>query len=207
MKIIFDFDDTIFDTQKFKESFKKVFYSVGVSEDLYNDTYYTAKVIWKGKTLFRYSLDKQFEAIVRKNPKINLRQLRAEMNSFLINLKRFVFTDFYEFVKDVAKENLFLVSFGGGDFKRRKIKGSGVVKFFSQIEIGDSKAEMIKNLKINSDEKIFVIDDKPIQLAIIKEVLPQATFFRLKRTGNKSLEITPPEFTEVNNLLEFRNKI
>ena len=207
MKIIFDFDDTIFDTQNFKVEFEGIFYSMGVSKELYRETYYSTKVVRGNKVFYKYSLQNQLEAIARINKQINLEQLTGKMDVFLSDLKRFVFEDFYQAITGLNKEDLFLISFGGGDFKKKKIEGGGVAKYFSQIKTGDDKSEMAKELLLDPGEKIFVIDDKPAQLEVIREVLPKANFFRLRRFNSKNTEATPMAFTEISNLSEFRAQI
>ncbi len=112
----------------------------------------------------------------------------------------FLYKDALEFL-DYAKKfgKLILFSEGEADFQRKKIKKSGVLKFFSKVKIypTDSKAQ---NFVEFQGERIILIDDKP---KIADEAISVGlSVIRVRRGKYKSINTRFTPAIEVKSLKE-----
>ncbi|MFO7807654.1 MAG: hypothetical protein R6V40_04530 [Candidatus Moraniibacteriota bacterium] len=177
MKIFTDFDDTIFNTKRFKNDFVKVFNKNGISKEEFNRTYYNHSI----REVGGYDFEKQLE-LINWPSEFSRKKAIQDFKELIDGLNGYVFEDFYSFVKKFDRENLFLISFGDSDFKNLKIKKSGVAQYFKEYKVvkEEGKGVFIKNCALER-EKLFLIDDRPEQLRIAKEEVPQLVPIRIKR--------------------------
>ncbi len=202
MKIILDFDDTIFNTGCFINDFKAIFFRNGVSATVFKETYYSQKIKLENRIFKQYDLAIQLKKI--KELGLETRKLEQELAVFLQGLGRYVFADFFEFSKQFNKNDLKLVSFGAGAFKDLKITESGVRKFFSEIKTGENKVQLINEIiKREKTDELWIIDDRIDQIEVIRKNFPKAKFFRIKRAaGRYNKEKTPKGIREIKSLSE-----
>ena len=125
-KIFLDFDDVLFNTRDFVRDYKKIFYSFGVSEKLFNKNYYGYPVKNNGR-LMKYNPEKHLECL-EKEPGINIAGIKKGVRDFVKNTSQYIFPDAIDFLKSFPRKELFLLSYGETKFQKLKIKNSGIEK-------------------------------------------------------------------------------
>ena len=182
MKIFIDFDDVIFNTKNFSLYLKEFFERHGVSEELFRKHYYDPNDHSSVKLFDPWGLLDRLE----KNETMDVVEIRENFMHCIKDLSGFVFADVEDFLVDMGKENVYLVSFGLPVFQNEKIIGTGVNKLVSGcIVTKGSKAEaiqqIIEKVKIDLREEIIFIDDRIEQVQDIKKAYPRAHTFLLQR--------------------------
>ncbi len=147
MKYIFDFDDVIFyATKRRYESTYPKLKKIGIShkdiDDYYNknrENLFTIK-----KLLAHFNLDEEYY---------------AEMMHEIEDFKNM---ELVEIIKNLGKENCYIISFGDEEFQLDKIKRTGIADLFSEIIIvqGPKKEAIEKIASQYKNETIIFIDDK-----------------------------------------------
>lgn len=174
MKIFIDFDDVLFNTKDFKEDLLAVFVKNGITKEQFKDSYW-------GKT---YNLEKQIESI-KKEYDVDSEKLEKDINSFLKDLKKYVFQDAHDFVEFVGKDYLFLASYGHKNFQYQKVKNAGLEDSFNQIVVThNKKSEIIQNIikeENLKDETLYFLDDRIRYIEEVRDVLPEIKTILMKR--------------------------
>jgi hypothetical protein len=91
MKIFLDFDDTIFNTRRFKEDFASIFNQSGISNEEFNKTYYSDLA----KGVKGYDPKKHLE-LINWPDEYTKQETIQKLEKLLENLENYVFEDFYE---------------------------------------------------------------------------------------------------------------
>lgn len=198
MKIILDFDDTIFNTHFLMRKIMAVFEKVGFTEEEFWNAYRGCK-----KKLGDFDSE-IIISLLSETKTFNKIKVEKEIDLVIENSKDFVYPDFFDFVNNFNKKDLILLSFGSADFQGMKIKNSGITSYFQEVIITQKdKVDNLKNilqpfnkLRVNlarddknEGEKIFFIDDKAEQIDKIKKELPQITTMKMERPQGGHLNI------------------
>ena len=155
IKLIFDFDDTLFNTAEFKKSMfssiKKAGISYSIAEDNYKkirslDTPFSLKVFLS----LLFSQGKKWKTIGNLYEKI-MADCPSFLNKKLINV-----------VSKMGKFNCYIVTNGDEEFQLDKIKRSGIDSFFDTIDIvpGSKKKNIEQICRNNPNSLVIFIDDK-----------------------------------------------
>ena len=210
MKIVLDFDDTIFNTHRLMREFLEIVKKFGFTEEEFFGAYQECKKI------MGYFDPKTIIELLNKAKPFDKVKAEKEIDLILSDLSNFVYSDFFDFVKDFKKESLILLSFGAIDFQEIKIENSGITSYFQEIIITQrDKTEDLKNIlrqtqddKGNEGEKIFFIDDKTVQVDNIKNKFPEIITMKLKRpqgvdimTDSKITDYTVKNLNEVKEII------
>lgn len=183
MKIILDFDDTIFNTQKSIKELIKVFIDKGFTEQEYLAAYKKSK-----KETDTFALEIILDFLSKKK---SFDKEKTQKGIDLITSKStdFIYADFFDFVKSFFKCDLYLVSFGATDFQREKIKNSGIVPFLNKIvTINSYKIEEIEKLiKEYQNEMIFFIDDEAVEIDKVKLKFSQVVAIKMERASGRHI--------------------
>ncbi len=153
MKFIFDFDDVLFYTTKHRlEHMFPLLEKSGISPREWDEYY-------KKTRLDGFSLR---SALLNFLSHTNIDQDELYEKTMHID-KKFLNTDIFELLKKLGKENCFLITHGGEEFQKDKIKRTGVESFFSRIIVlvGSKKQAVEEICEKYSDEEVIFIDDKP----------------------------------------------
>lgn len=183
MKIIFDFDYTLFDTRRFKLAFQKAFEKLGVDRQLFYQTYKESV-----KKHLYYHPGIQFDLIIKVKPKFSFKKLQKTLEEVLEATNKFLYLDTLSFLeKWQGKFELFLLSSGQDEFQRKKIENSGIKTFFEKIFTTQELTNKIASLKkvLDPEETGFFVDDRPEALLGAKKVFPKLITVRMKRTKGK----------------------
>lgn len=198
MKIIFDFDHTVFNTLSMHEDIIVAMETLGVSEEKYQRVYEDV-TYWKmfNVDAFANRLERLFavssEDVVQALSKITD---RSEL---------YVYDD----VKDNAKElisaghEMYLLSWGDEEWEKNKIDNSGISSYFKKVVT-------VSKVKVGylgewccGNTGIVLINDKPAELKVIKEMHSNFNLIRLKRPGGKfSDQPTPDGVMEAKSMAE-----
>ena len=181
MKVVLDFDDTIFNTHQLIREFIAVFSRLGFQEEQFWSAYTKCKEKAGG-------FDKEVLIDLFAELKSFDKEGVSEKIDFVINRsKKFVYPDFFDFADSFKKKDLILLSFGTNDFQRIKIENTGVPSKFKEVIITnqDKVFDLKDILRKNRKEKIFFIDNKANQIDKVKEELPQIITMQMNRLQSK----------------------
>ncbi len=195
MMYFIDFDDTIFNTGKFAKDFKNIFAKYNISEIEFNESYVPCREGNHNKAFKDYDLEKQLIDIESRHGKMPI--LRKELNSFVKSSSKYIFDDFYEFVKKVPKNNIFLVSYGSSSFQKLKIENSSVLNYVHDYVLTKTnKADCIDKIfsrNKQGERRLTFIDDRPDQLEKVQRKYPNMLIYRMKRLEGRYGEIPMPK--------------
>ncbi len=204
MKIILDFDDTIFNTYGLLSNFLEVYKKAGFKEEEFYIGYQKVKERFKDFDLklivdMLYDL-KQFD----KN------KVEKEIDCILEKTDLHVYSDFVDFTKNFKRTNLILLSYGTTKFQKEKIERSKIVPLLNEIIITkNDKADDFKNItRKYGSEKIFFIDDRADQIDSVKKNFSQVITLKMERLQGRYTK-TKSELTDyiVKDFYEAKNVI
>jgi len=193
---IIDFDDTLFDTQRFKQARLLEVERLGVSEEEFWITYRQARNSSDG--LFTYSDERHAEMLSRIGyDKQEVLQMLEETS--VKSISEFVFPDTFLFLKKIKSfgEPMILLSLGNPGFQELKTKGIGVHTFFDRVFIvHDTKKHVLEELFLHhTSERAWFINDKVeetldlsaqfVQLHPLLKVAEERSIIEYKQSGLK----------------------
>lgn len=190
MLVFIDFDDVIFNSRDFKEDLKNVFLELGVSENLYFDSYYDPQ---DGRRVKVYDPRAQAQRI-GDGHNIETEKMLRSVDVFMQDCSKYVFDDVENFIGKIGKENICLLSYGDIYFQQEKINKSGIGSKIENIFVTDKlKSEKIEEIlnarNANPDQKIFFIDDRIEQIKDVKEKFSSIVTVFLKRPEGRYQEM------------------
>ncbi len=177
MKIFIDFDDVLFNTKEFIADLKKVFYKNGISKKMYTESYEAHPNINSSGKLSKYDVYDHIN-ILEEKFKIDVTNLRQDIDNVIAELSRYVFPDVPEFIGRFEKKDIHIISFGETKLQTDKIDNSGLKnKVKSTLIIYELKSsgvnKIIQKYKINTEEEMYFIDDRIEQISDVKKKFPQ----------------------------------
>lgn len=163
--IIFDFDDTLFNTKKLKEDFSQKLMSLGVPEEVARQSYHDTK-----KSIGNYTPEEQIR-ILADIYTIKITKDFSEWFSSL-QLSDYLFPESISTLQRLSADHtLVLVTKGEETFQNFKIKNSGIETYFTNIYIVPaSKDAFLKNLSLEGP--VYFINDKESENKAVKETFP-----------------------------------
>ncbi|MDI6591630.1 MAG: HAD hydrolase-like protein [Patescibacteria group bacterium] len=182
MRIVFDFDHTLFSAKRLYEGLKEEFRKLGVNENLFQETFERSK--GKGRD---YKPFQQFKLINKENPQIEIKTLKKSFEKVFKKAPKFLYKDAIWFLKKWKnKADLILLSYGEEKFQRQKIEKSKIKKYFKKIII-TRDIEKTKPFKkaFQKNKKIIFVEDNPEALFKIKENYPKVIAIRINRKEGK----------------------
>lgn len=154
IKLIFDFDDVLFDnTKQFKTRMYSCLEKNGVSRDIAEKYYKESRKQFSFKDYISYLLT------ISKITKISSNDI---YNEVMDKCEEFINKDLLEIINKIGKHNCYIVSQGEKEFQLDKIQHSNINHLFSEINVvSESKKEMIERIcSENQNSSIIFIDDK-----------------------------------------------
>ncbi|HEU0085729.1 MAG TPA: HAD hydrolase-like protein [Candidatus Paceibacterota bacterium] len=156
MKLIFDFDDTLFRTTPlFKERMFSVLEAEGIPR-------IQSETLYKEMRVKEFSLmDYIGKFFTDEKKKVELYQRIMETCSDLVN------EELMSVVVATGKENCYIVTNGEQEFQLEKIEMSGIAPFFEEIiVVSGSKKEVIEKIcQEFPDEKVIFVENREIFLS------------------------------------------
>ncbi len=178
--IIFDFDDTLFDTQKLKEKIFNKLIEYGISKDIIYKSYKESQNI-----LGVYSPDNHTKIL---NDLYSF-DVTNNLSDWIVNLdlSSHIFPEVDSLLKNLKKNHyLILLTRGNKNFQTFKIAQSNISKYFNETHITeDAKETFLKEMVFS--EEVYFINDKENENNTIKENFPN--FKIIKKEHGKPLRL------------------
>ncbi|KKP59394.1 MAG: hypothetical protein UR53_C0002G0008 [Candidatus Magasanikbacteria bacterium GW2011_GWC2_34_16] len=170
---IIDFDDTLFDTHAFKRARLEAVRELGVSEELYWQTYYVARNSANG--FFTYSDERHAEVLAEQGfDKIKiytaLNKVTESKAKEVLDKETFVFLEkLREF-----NVSMVLLSLGCPAYQELKVKNTGIDSYFDRLFMVEAtKNAVLDELFANHSGPAWFINDKPVETKELSEQFPQ----------------------------------
>ena len=180
MKIVCDFDSTLYDTQVLIDAWLRVLEKYGVNQVRAIER--IEEVIRKGFTLRGHA-----ELLEIREPKID--ELVADFEEWIkAESPSLLYADVIPFIdKNQENNNVSILTFGNSEFQHEKIQASGLYNYISDIRIAcpeRMKSVHLKEMLEETNQKLMFIDDNPSELnQVYDEGLP-ITLYRMKRSNS-----------------------
>lgn len=205
--IIWDFDDTLFHTARFKADRKKALISVGVSADDFDETY-TLSRLTNGE--HAYTTEKHVAALQAKGyPKKQVEaaflQVETKLDTYVLPHAQHVLAQ----CRTLGAEQ-YLLSLGSSEFQHLKVAQAKIAEYFSQIYYEQiSKEDAISRIIKEGGfdpSSIWCINDKVDESLRIQEKIPGISII-LKQSPTILVELYRqsglPYFTYLNDIYDY----
>ncbi|HSR89351.1 MAG TPA: HAD family hydrolase [Candidatus Udaeobacter sp.] len=200
-----DWDNTVYDTEMFKNDILNIFSKYGASVEDIKKTF-RQSLCTISPDQYDYSFPEHISFLRELGYKLP-ESIEAELNTLFV--KDYIFPEaqsFLQFLKQVS-EKVMLLSAGDYDFQLRKIKASKIYNNFDDVIIisGGKPKYLVGNFVGN---KIFFVNDNLKENKSVKTEIPAAlvvTKLNIKRDSEvEAAKIGVPYFT---NLTDIQNYV
>ncbi len=203
---IVDFDDTLFDTQAFKQKRKQVLKDVGVTDIDYDTSYKKGYVSNDG--VYKYSNKTHASALSDLGYNYDLVYNALKTTTTKKSLVSFLFDDTIFFINYLKSTNqkMILLSLGGASFQQLKSEGSGIIDFFDDVFFVNCKKHLIiKDIlaKYKSNNAIWFINDKLQETKEIDDLYGDQLSTIIKSDTNNSTYKNIPVVNSLRKVVEF----
>lgn len=188
MKLIIDFDHTIFDMASMHEALDEAITDLGIPSEQYRAAY-NKETNWKVFSVpgFANRLEKMTE--------ISSKEITKAYHRVGDIADLFVYEDVHQGLEQLKEHGheVFLLSWGDTEWQMRKIQSSGIRDHFKDVlTVTQLKAEFLQNWCADACD-VVVVDDKPAELKAIKERHPKFHLIRMRRENGKYSDQETPE--------------
>ncbi len=187
---IIDFDDTLFETEKYKIARMEALRSIGISEADFWETYQQARNDDNG--LFAYSDERHAQMLARRGyDEVRILEfLQASTQGAVA----FLDTEAHQFLQDLQSyhEPLVLLSLGDPATQGLKVKAAGIAHYFERLFlVEENKQAAVQELldHVVPEKTVWLINDKPQETAELAKAFP-----RLKAVAKMSPRFTAHDY-------------
>lgn len=198
MKIILDFDYTLFNTGKFREAVMDAFSKNGVDNELFSRTLEESR--GEGRNWKPYI---QFD-ILESLDISDIDLLRKDFDVLLKSSCLFLYEDTLPFLEKIRKDHsLALLTYGEDFFQGAKLAGCDVAtKYFERVVITKNIYKDKETNDLSGGSKAIFVDDNPAALSAVKIHAPHIVTVRINRGDGRyahelSLEGTDYEVADL----------
>ena len=179
--IILDFDGVLFNDERFKRDYWRLFRRAGIPHRIRQDAYEESKKQHRGG----YRHDLHLALIQKRIPTFRILGMERDIWKLLKRSNDYLYQDAKTFLRYWKSEGepLALVS-SGNEFQKEKIRASGIARLFFVAIVADTsdKVNPIRTLlKRVRSERIFFIDDRKNVLEAVKQNFPHMTVIQMVR--------------------------
>lgn len=176
MILILDFDGVLFDGEKFKKDYLRIFRDAGIASDDVRMAYRAGRAHPKG---YHHVLTH------RAVPHIDAQELALRIRALLDKAPRYLYPDTKKFLRWCGRERIALAIVSRGPaFQKKKIAASGIARSFKKIVVISEGAKSAAIQKIMHayphDTTVFVDDTKDV-LDEVKQSLSAITAVQMTR--------------------------
>lgn len=154
MLLILDFDGVLFDAERFKRDYSRIFTGFGIPVPVLRAAYEEGKSHPKG---YHHALTRRFSG----HPDFRLFPVRVA--SLLKKSPQYLYPDAKDFLRQCRKKKITLVLLSAGPaFQKQKIAASGIAHFFKKVVVipDASKTAAVKKIaRAFPNDRIVFIDD------------------------------------------------
>lgn len=197
MKLVFDFDHTLFDMMAMHAAIEESITALGVPLAAYRDSY-TQVTNWKAFTVASLA-----HHLSRKT-KAKEGDIIAALEGVVEDSGDWLYPDVVDGLKELqaAGHELYLLSWGDMEWQMKKIKRCDIMPFFKEVlSIAQVKADYLKAWSGGGSSAVALIDDKPAELKAIEAGGQKTRLIRMRRTGAKySDQDTPQGMAEAKDM-------
>jgi hypothetical protein len=189
MKLIFDFDHTIFDMTSMHDAIMDSMASIGISKETYLDAY-QMETNWKAFTVS--GVASRLEKMAKADPE----KVHRAYHKVAEVADLFVYDDVLGSFQDLRDDGhvISLLSWGDQEWQNKKIHHSGLKDEFEEvITVNQLKADYLGDWCKGEKYEVVVIDDKPAELKAIQQKHPEFHLVRLRRENGKYTDQDTPE--------------
>ncbi|MFC1644711.1 HAD family hydrolase [Patescibacteria group bacterium] len=207
MKILFDFDDVLFNTGDFVRDLVIIFGENGILEKEHKyfcDRYYKQDCVY-GNACF--NLERYLEFLNKKGIE-NIETIRAQCDDMFCDLSKYIFEDALEFLKNNKGHSLGILTFGDDDFQKIKITQSGIENFFDDISIVQGKkSDVLKKIGIEFSDTFFLddrfenLEDVKGRFSEVKTILVDRPEGRYNDVVGECCDYSIGNFSELDDIL------
>lgn len=177
MKIISDFDYTLFDTARLKRHIRDIFSKYGINEELFVRSLEASRGEgrdWKPKRQF---------TILKAEGVPHTEQIRKEMDALLETTHKFLYEDTIPFLERGKTSHSFaLVTYGEDSFQNAKIEGlHDAARYFDSIVITRNIFKDKEVGDLAGGAPAIFIEDNPLALSRTKKYAPHIITVRMNR--------------------------
>lgn len=206
MKLFFDFDDTLFNTQAFARGVQGIFAEYGISEDAYWKSYHAIRGEFSTKG-WCYSFNEHIEKL---RPCLSGDEggLRERLREYIADTKQFVFPDVPGVLRTLKESGhqLRILSFGDPDFQQAKVAGSGLGVVVSEVIVtGDNKGKVLYERGVRDTDPACFFDDKVVHIEDVKKVFPHMQTVLVRRSHKQHTDVITPRCDFIVSNLEEAN--
>lgn len=206
---IIDFDDTLFDTHRFKSTLTQALLSVGVSETDADWSYKAAYNTDDGK--FAHSNKRRAEFLAMRGHDQTKVLAALEKVSEPESLQIHVLPGAIELLESLRAlgQPLILLSLGDPDFQELKVRGSGVADYFDRLfMVNDTKEKVVAELlNHHQPTSYWLINDKVIESQTLAKAFPEMRVVLKKSARISEEDYKVSGYPYFENLLEIQNYV
>ncbi|MFA6486558.1 MAG: HAD family hydrolase [Candidatus Magasanikbacteria bacterium] len=169
---IIDFDDTLFDTYRFKQARLEAVKKFGVDENLYKETYARARLDQDGN----YIYDDRRHAQILAASGFDEEVIFSAFAGVSARLKDFMLPGALDFLQSIRnlKQPMILLSLGDPKFQEAKVKGVDISQYFDRLfMVPDTKEKVLCELLQICDHDCWLINDKIDETQKLLSAFPQ----------------------------------
>lgn len=192
MTIFLDFDDVLFDTRKSVTGLKRVFARHGVSSELFDFLYkkYFSDVAFNGGETFHPYTFLEYLARDGKIPTSKQKECKTDLSKYFESFGDCVFSDTtstLQFLTNVKKYRLVVVTYGNDEYQLIKARFSGVEALVESVRVtnGDKHLVICPMVEEAPDSAYFYLDDRSKYFAGVKARTSQVVTLLIKRPGSR----------------------
>ncbi len=197
MKIIFDFDHTLYDMMAMHQAIEEAMAGLGISQETYYDAY-TRVTNWKAFTVAALAQQLSRQAKVREQDVVDALEQVVKRSA------EWLYPDVIDGLLKLSEagHELYLLTWGDMEWQMKKIRQCDIMSLFREvISITQIKADYLKAWRQDGSERVMLIDDKPAELKMIEATGQDMELVRMRRPGAKySDQETPQGMAEATNM-------
>lgn len=185
MKLIFDFDYTLFRANKLREAIQDFYHTCGVMHEVIQTTLETSRMggwDWKPEVQL---------ALLSQESGIDSGACRQGFNEIVRDCGKFLYDDVLPVLRELQnRHELYIISHGEDSFQNAKVNASGIGDFFQAVIItGDvTKVDPLSKIIDNEGKNSVFIEDNPLALVESKKAFPRLTTVRINRGEGRYAE-------------------
>lgn len=170
MRIVVDFDYTLFNTRALKDAAAVALQPFGVTRE----RYFQAEADSKVDGIYR--LEWHLEQLV---PAAQRDQAQRAVEAVLAQSEQFLYPDAIQFLQRHQEAHLTILTFGSAEWQERKVLDSGADEWADEVITTDRpKAQVIAEWE--KKDPIFINDRGP-EIDEMYAILPEATYIWVRR--------------------------
>ena len=176
MILILDFDGVLFDSEKFKEDYLRIFSDAGIASDDVRIAYRAGRAHPKG---YHHVLT------ARTASHINAKELARRIQALLDTSPRYLYPDTKKFLQWCVRAGIILAIVSRGPaFQKKKIAASGITRSFKKITVipkGPKSEAVHAIMRAHPRHHATFVDDTAEVVDEVKQSLPTLTAVQMTR--------------------------